>query len=275
MKYIEQKQTDMYGISSSFPKWAIAVLPYLRFRHRMWAGQSHQPQYEKFMVWMKQHLVRKHPVIFGMFVRGGKFLNYDHVVAANGVGSKSLHSSSYTGTDVLYFNDGYDFTFHHNRTFNTLNDTRKMNKNCRNQTRSHPSRPSWHGGDFWKAGQYYHYFCIPNNFGHGMAILGIDDPRKETFPTSIKMNNSSEPHPPGLMSATITVSGLTDGVAYVLLRYDDYTKVPRDKFLKRGGYTKTQKFVAHGTTWTHSDPQRFMSNTVRTWRCVRFHHLKK
>ncbi|MDR3741807.1 MAG: hypothetical protein P4L40_22535, partial [Terracidiphilus sp.] len=80
-------------------------------------------------------------------------------------------------------------------------------------------------------------YCIPSGTDYALAITGINDPLKETFPTSLDVGSWSEPdwgsedsyhtpYPPAVFTPTATVSGLTVGNSYSLLRFDGASSLP-------------------------------------------------
>jgi hypothetical protein len=59
------------------------------------------------------------------------------------------------------------------------------------------------------------------------------------------------------MTATVTVSGLTSGLAYSLFRYDDYTAVPSAASAAdyaSSSYMHRTDFTATGSAWSFVDP---------------------
>ena len=68
------------------------------------------------------------------------------------------------------------------------------------------------------------------------------------------------------MHGTLTITFLTPGKAYRLLKYDDYHKVPEAAFVAKGGYAWQHAFTATSGTQTIADT--FMSNECVIYRCV-------
>jgi len=222
------------------------VLKALRLTSEQWNSNQARPQYQKFLVWMKNHIHRGHPVIMGVFYWDPDEPDpaYDHIVPAIGAASKDF--SRYLPEDTLTFNDDYtprSFT----RPFRTLYDTRSMEHN----------------------GARYEY-CIPQAVDYGCAVTGIRDDDKATRPVRVKVNRWDEPDPwrgqaPVTLQATITVRSLTAGRSYALLRYDDYRKVPAKDFLS-SAYASSRTFTATGATAVFTEG--FKSNGVAIYRCV-------
>jgi hypothetical protein len=222
------------------------VLKALRLTSEQWDYNQAKPQYKAFLVWMKKHIRRGHPVIMGVYYWDPDEPDpaYDHVVPAIGAASKDF--SRYLPEDTLTFNDNYtprSFT----RRFSTLYDTRSMEHN----------------------GARYEY-CIPQAVDYGCAVTGIRDDEKETRPVRVKVDRWDEPdpwrgQPPATLRATVTVRSLTAGGTYVLLRYDDYRKVPVKGFLS-SAYSSSRTFTATGATAVFNDS--FKSNGIAIYRCV-------
>lgn len=206
------------------------------------------PQFDDFAVWTKSHLVQNHPVIVALYVTDGdNDPDYDHIVPAVGVDYSRL--SSYDASDTLIFND--DFNDRIQRTFGNLVATRSS---CAYDTLS--------GG------------CIPKKYDYGTAVSGITDKQKVSLPVAMAVDRSDEPNvstgeAPAPIHATITVSGLTAGKKYALLRFDDTDDLPTtgsaSDFLK-SKYGIRVDFTAGGPNWTYADS--FMSDGVAYYRAV-------
>merc|ERR1719281_2169895 len=91
-----------------------------------------------------------------------------------------------------------------------------MNGNCKNATEADNEM----------------YPCVPNSVDYGYAITGVVDPAKKSLPVSLSVQFIDEPNflyrnaKPAKLSGHVTVSGLTAGNGYSLLRWDDYSNVP-------------------------------------------------
>jgi len=222
------------------------VIKALRLKSEQWNYNQAQPQYKKFLVWMKQHIHLGHPVIMGVFYWDPEEPEptYDHIVPAIGVTSKDF--SKYLPEDTLTFNDDYTFR-HFTRRFSAMADTRSMEEN----------------GDRYE-------FCIPKLVDYGCAVIGIRDDDKVTRPVQVKVNRWDEPNPwqgkpPVTLQATVTVRSLVPGRSYILLRYNDYRKVPAKDFLT-SAYAASWRLTATGKTASFNDS--FKSNGVAIYRCV-------
>merc|ERR1712232_437028 len=67
------------------------------------------------------------------------------------------------------------------------------------------------------------------------------------------------------LDGTVTVSGLSIGKRYALLRYSDPAQVPDQHFLE-SKFTEKIEFVASGMTYSHK--VNFLSNSTAMFRCV-------
>jgi hypothetical protein len=227
------------------PRNSGRVLDALRLTYAAWNSfQAATPQHQSCLVWAKSHLQQKHPVILGVYVQGESDLDYDHIISATGF--TSVDTNAYHPEDKLVFNDGFATTAR-TRTFGTLDDTRAMTGN----------------------GASYDY-CIPRDVDFGCAVTGIKDGSGAALPVSLKLDQRSEPNislgrAPVQLNTTIQVGALTNGAAYVLLRYNDYHNVPTSNYLS-SAFDSATRFVATNSTQTMSD--QFMSDATVIYRCV-------
>jgi hypothetical protein len=226
------------------PETSGPIFDALRLNYEAWNSAQATPQYQSYLVWTKSHLQRKHPVIIDVYVQEESDPDYDHIIPATGF--TSVDTNTYHAADTLVFNDNYATTLY-TRTFGTLYDTRAMTGN----------------------GAIYEY-CIPRDTDYGCAVTGTKDGSGTALPVSLKVDRWNEPNisqgkSPVQMNATIQVSALTTGTAYVLLRYNDYHNVPTNNYLS-SAYNSSTTFVATNSTQTLSD--NFMSDGTVIYRCV-------
>jgi len=221
-----------------------AALDSFSFTHQEWDYNQSAPQYTNYLIWIKQHLYNYHPVIITAYIKGLSDPDYDHIIPA--VGFSAADTGAFNNTDQLMYNSCYDSVFFI-RTFQSVWDTRSMNGN----------------------GATYDY-CIPENVDYGCAVTGIKDSLKVTKPVSLFIDRWDEPNitlgqAPVMLHATATMTGLTIGNEYALLRYNNYTHVPSTNFdpLYADG---TFYFTASALTGTY--PDSFMSNTAVFYRCI-------
>ncbi len=226
------------------------ALDKLNFEFDDWKRKKDEDQFEDFAVWLKGHLADGHPTIFTVYLTDGtNDDDYDHIMPA--IGIESRHGKKYDGDDVLTFHNNFGDELR--RTFKSLSASRKK---C--------------GFDSSEGG------CIPKDVDYGTAVTGIVDKRHVTLPTRLVVSSNSEPnvskHEASVaMRGTVTVSQLTAGKSYALLRYGDADDVPRDQSAKDfldSKYESRVDFVASGEEWTYTDPKTFRSDGVVFYRTV-------
>lgn len=208
-------------------------------------GAHLPPQYHAYMKWVEQELQAGHPVIGTVYLKGYHDPDYDHIIPFIGYQSSSA-TPGYHPDDVLAFYDNFDPNTHL-RYFNTLNATRA-------------------GAN---SGTYPYY--IPTQIDYGCAVTGIVDPNHETMPIRLSVNRWNEPNiplgeKPVTMQGALSITSLTPGTTYALLRYDNYHNVPNANFLAAGGYTWDHQFTATSTTQAFADS--FQSDGCVIYRCV-------
>jgi len=207
-------------------------------------NQAANPQFAGYFGWVKQHIALKRPVLIVSYVKGLSDPDYDHIMLATGF--TSSNSTTYVGTDRLYFNDCYSPSANM-RVASTLSDVRRMRVN----------------------GAKYE-FCIPTNICYGTAITGIADTSGATLPVQLKLASWSEPDvmagaAPATLNATVSVTGLIAGRSYSLYRYNNHLNVPTTNYV-RSNYTSVVNFVATNPTATF--PASMISNGVAVFRCL-------
>jgi hypothetical protein len=225
-----------------------AALDNLSFTHSEWDYNQSTPQYQNYLVWVKQQLFNCHPVIITVYVQGMSDPDYDHIIPA--IGFSANDTSTFNNTDQLLFNDCYDSTYY-TRTFQSMWDTRSMSGN----------------------GASYEY-CIPKNVDYGCAVTGIKDIQQVTKPVQLSINRWDEPNvtlgeSPVQLNATATISDLNIGSKYALLRYNNYTSVPSSNFNPLNA-DEVFYFTAASLTKTYNDT--FMSNTAVFYRCIPYNY---
>jgi hypothetical protein len=226
------------------------VLQALHLTFTQWDNTVAQPQFQGFMVWLKNNLAIGYPAYFGAYLTdGNNDPDYDHIMPATGIAYTNL--SAYDPSDVLTYNDNFG-------------DQIVRPASQLSATRASCSYSSTQGG------------CIPQDVDYGIAVTGVVDPQHVTLPVSLSVPSSSEPNvsqgaSPVQMTGTVTVRGLSSGVTYSLYRYDDYTTVPSAASAAdyaTSSYIHRTDFTATGSTWTLVDPNTFTSDGSSTYRCV-------
>ena len=202
------------------------------------------PQYQPYLLWVKQHLHDEHPVIITLYDQEDEFPDYDHIVLATGFRANDV--KAYHPEDTLIFYDHFKLE-PHRREFKTLHDTREMKGN---------------GKDF--------YYCIPAEKNYGCAITGIKDETKALRRVQVTADKEEEPDvvkevAPVELNLTVTISGLKAGKSYVLYRYNDHEKVPTKNYAK-SKYLSARKFVATGAEQEFQD--KCLSHGVSMYRCL-------
>ena len=230
-----------------------AALQKLGFAFENWDFDHAQtPQFDDFVLWMKQHLLNDVPVIFGEFLADEEDSeDYDHIVPATGIRYQGAPDALHLD-DTLVFANNFSKE-NYNLSFRDLKATRKS---C--------------NADLDDGG------CIPQEVDFGVAVTGIVDRKQVSLPVRITVDFWDEPNislgeAPRDMHASVLVSGLTRGRDYALLRFDDWSKVPHDgdaaAFL-HADFAARFDFQATDTGWTYQDPTPFGSAGSVTYRVV-------
>ena len=213
-------------------------------------------QSKQFLLWARQQLLKHRPVIYAVYLSVDEDPDYDHIVPA--VGYIGTTSATYSESDrllsyTLFSTDVVD------RTFASLP--------------SGPSKPvsptsckktTLEGGN------------IPLGINYAVSIPGFRDPEKVGKPVRLAIDRNDEPNvtlgePACLLTGTATVSELTSGKRYRLLRYDSVSNVPVSGNAAAWLASKFDNmidFTASGTTWTYEDPKKIVSNGVAFYKCV-------
>jgi len=224
------------------------ALTALHFNYDEWRYRvESNPQWQNYLGWTKNHLAQRHPVIITVYMKEYNDPDYDHIIPAIGFNS-TYTDDNYHDKDIIWYNDNFNNRTNQ-REFDQFEDDRKMKGNCANQD-----------------------LCVPTDVDYGVAVTGIVDTNGETFPVYMAVNSWDEPNvsigrDPSQMYGNVTVSGLTSGKNYSLLRYDDYQNVPNNNFLN-SKFDKQLNFTAQASTRFYADPDSFTSSGARYYRCV-------
>ena len=251
----QQKARNAAGGELLVDENAATALKKLKLDFEEWDYEAPEPQFKKYMLWLKSNLVAGYPCITVVFLADSDLYSedYDHIVPVVGVKSKSLYSTKYMAGDSLIFHTLYD-PDPIVRKFSTLASTRD---DCDLELSA--------GGN------------IPQNTDYGIAIKGLQGDRDATLPTRLSVNRSNEPNvslgeKAKNLKGTITVSALTPGAKYALLRYDDVAKMPTSggsAVYLASDYDYKTEFIASGSVWEFKDPVGILSSGVTYYRCVR------
>lgn len=238
-----------------------------------WGGGSQTSTHE-FLVWIKNHVAQKQPVIIGVYTNEYLFYNntnknggdpdYDHIVPVIAVSSShSLPNKNYYRNDIITFSDNglwnptgtptYLFSY----PFSSFQATRAQANNPNGSV-----------------------YSLPDHVGnYGIAITGVIDLYGNTLPVrlttninnelpSIKNGTNTAPSPEEII-LTITVSGLEPGVNYYLYRYNDMAKVPNSHFNAQASNASYQLPFSIETGHTFVISEHILSNEVAAYRAVK------
>ena len=237
----------------------------LRLRYSEWDSSQPAPQAPAYKRWLKAHLAAGHPIAWFPICKGDSHVCYpdscpnggacDHVEPMFGIFSNHplTDPTVYDDDYVLHASDQDLQTYY--RPLNSLDDSLDMSGNCKNA-----------GSGFGKNEMYP---CFDASVTYGLAVLGLDV-NGTTFPTSVSTPGAAgEPNvragqPAVALQATLTVTGLTAGSAYVLYRYNGTDALPAGPPFDVGFQAKTP-FTAAKDSFVFADPLPFMSDTAVYW----------
>ncbi|CAF1489409.1 unnamed protein product [Adineta steineri] len=235
------------------------TLTLLHFTYNEWDWiNSPQPQFRDFCHWMKRSVLRRHPVIFGIFLPDEDETDYDHIVPA--VGIRYQNEDQYDPHDTIIYHDLYE-----NKRFekNLNDDEFGLDREAVDDDDEESDDEEEDDDD----GR------LPLDVDYGIAITGIMDEDSVTLPVHLSVSAWDEPNPryPREMRGTVTVNNLTIGCFYALLRYSSYTSVPTagsaNDFLQ-SDFDMTHEFMATSTDYVYEDPNVILSNGSVYYRCV-------
>ena len=246
------------------------ALSTLGFTWDSWDRLSQKPQYKAHWVWIKQALSQGHPVIGTVFSeKGGKFLDYDHIV--NITGYTSTSPTTYSDNDTVYYNDL--------KAFDTRDSTLLNFAKSREEARPPKGDLTISNG----LGQW----CFPKSENYATAVTGFSG-EAECLPAKLSVGQIYEPdwskesglcEKPMMLNGTLTIDGLSAGVWYTVYRFSAGVErglrsvimknLPRAGFGKAGTHAFAYSFVAKGAQAVVLDPNRFMSDTAQFYRVVR------
>ena len=123
-------------------------------------------------------------------------------------------------------------------------------------------------------------YCVPGGTvtDYAFSVTGVVDPLHELFPVWLDVGSWSEPddgtedkyyRTPSTLTPTATVSGLTVGQAYALLRFDSAASLPAaGHFLASATWSERVNFTATSTVMVLSGLASFLSDTTMFYRAV-------
>ena len=128
-------------------------------------------------------------------------------------------------------------------------------------------------------GNIYTLPSSPTTKNYGITHTGPLDSSHELMPVTvttsvnyenpvIARNSNSRPDPMPL-NITVTVSGLTSGIQYVMYKYDDENKVPTGSFNRNSGAAKRVYPFQGSETGVYSVMESILSSDKAIYRAVR------
>lgn len=200
------------------------------------------PQYKAFIQWTKASIHAGWPVIIGVFWSGDSDPDYDHIVPMVGYDDTAIYMNDLKQNISLRYGEA-DFV--------------QLRRGCKGK-----HSPEW---------------CLPKSVNYGVQVHGNVDMEGVLLPIRMKVSSWKEPdyskedgmhEKPTEVSADLTISGLTLGGSYALLRYEDPDLVPDCDFLNS---KFTEKIVFTATGQIHTYATSFMSDSTTLFRCVHEH----
>lgn len=231
----------------------------LRLKADVWDYTQGRPQAAAFKAWIKAHLAQGNPVMWAPMEKGEGHAPYgpdsvpgdgafDHHEPIIGIGSQHPLSDTKVYDDDWLLHFSAQDLMPYYRTFDSLEDGKSMDGNCKNAGTGYPDREA--------------YPCFYETVAYGMAVNGfaIDEP---TLPVSIDVDRQDEPNvrlgqKPATLHAKVQVRGLVAGQTYTLYRYKGINSFPSSDF--ETGYEEKHNFDATGEMWEFNDPSGFPSN---------------
>ncbi len=228
---------------------------------------------DALLAWVKGQVLAGHPAIIGIYMNQYRFYGtrnrnagaheYDHIVPVIGIASEHPRDSrGYFADDTIEFSDNgewsanrlsaqYDFRY----PFGAFQRTR--------QQANAPHGPI--------------YSISDDNEDFGIAILGVKDGDRETLPVAVETSLNYE-HPqiaqgssrrpaPEPLQLTVTVSGLSRGIAYNLYRYDSLPAIP-DRAFNAAASRASQHWTIDAKASSFTLKQQITSDEVAAYRAV-------
>ena len=104
VRSINKGEYLLQPLSAKDKRDPLRTLTMLHFTYEEWDfAKSPQPQFDGFCHWMKRSLLREHPVMFGIFLPGLEFDDYDHIVPAVGICYENEDGCDNCRDKIIYF----------------------------------------------------------------------------------------------------------------------------------------------------------------------------
>ncbi len=176
-----------------------------------------------FLSWIKAHVQQGHPVAIGVYMNQNQFFGttdpdagddeYDHIVPITQISDNTIDYN-----DNGLWGDDSNPQYYFNSPLTAFPANR--------EEANAPSGPI--------------YSLSDETLDYGVAILGVNDLKNETFPVRILTNINDEPNEiqdhsearplPSPVSLLVCISRLTPGVTYNVYEYDDICSIPDSDF---------------------------------------------
>lgn len=236
----------------------------MKLRYEIWPKTGTPAD---FLLWTKNHLLKGHPVIWGVYANTKLFKitpnrgeNYDHIVPV--IQFRSHHDITENRIypdDEVTFSDNGDYTHSVRRGPITWSYALSKLIYRRSEQRDQP---------------YY----LNDGENSGVAILGIEDENNETLRVQVKTGqshehgeiNDGEDERPDAKPVTlrIRISGLIPGVHYKLYKYDSLAGAPVSNFnaQRHKAAKEFDIMIPSGSTLTISET--IISDDMAIYRAV-------
>lgn len=232
---------------------------HLKLQYDEWDSSQRTPQATAYRKWLKQHLVKGHPIVWFPVCKGDGHDCYqgscpndgqcDHVEPMfDSYSNHSLNEETVYEDDWILHASDQDYEPYF-RPMSSLEDDLSMQGNCRNA-----------GSGFGKNEMYP---CFDEKVTYGLVVTGIAV--QGSLPVSLSVDIQYEHNVRSGESAKhvhgkVTVSGLKSGTAYTIYRYKSTADLPSGPPFTNAQFTKD--FTATGATYTWADPNTFQSNSA-------------
>jgi hypothetical protein len=221
----------------------------LKFQYEVFPSEENAEDHDAFAQWVKMHIDKGRIVVFGGYeLKPVGLDNYDHIMPIMGYRVDTADPATVTGFWVasLFDKPHQLITRFANRAECTAGET-------------DPS--TW---------------CSPTERAFAIALLGVEDTKKETVRTMLVMPSWYEPdwsqvdklnEKPIDFTVKAVVWGLTVGNRYSILRFSTLASLPTSNFLG-GKFTKRVDFTATAAKMEFAAFDKFSSNSTMFYRTV-------